>query len=85
MTLQSLKSPPRWPQPLTEELSDREAEHRLTSLETTAEHHEKRLDDHNQRMTFLEKSIMTIAAVLYVSLQDKFPVLAGIIKSLVTP
>lgn len=85
MTRQYLQSQRRWLQPIPEELTDREAEHRFTSLEQTTEHHEKRLDDHHQRMSYLEKAIMTIAGGLYVALQDKFPHIAQIIKALVMP
>ena len=83
MTRQSLKSQRPWLQPLPSELTDREAEHRLTHLETTAAIHGDRLDDHHQRMSYLEKAIMTIAGGLYVALQDKFPAIAALIKGLI--
>ena len=77
------KSQRPWLQPLPSELTDREAEHRFTHLETTTEQHGIRLDDHHQRMSYLEKAIMTIAGGLYVALQDKFPAIAALIKGLI--
>jgi hypothetical protein len=85
MTRQFSQSRRPWLQPIPVEMTDREAEHRFTSLEQTTDLHGKRLDDHHQRMSYLEKAIMTIAGGLYVALQDKFPAIAHLIKMVLIP
>lgn len=62
-----------------------ETEHRLTKLEVRQESHdqiEDRLEAISKRMALHEKAILGILGLLQVVLQDKYPALAAIIKSL---
>ncbi len=62
-----------------------ETEHRLTKLEVRQETHaeiEDRLEAISKRMALHEKAILGILGLLQVVLQDKYPALAAIIKSL---
>lgn len=62
-----------------------ETEHRLTKLEVRQESHdqiEERLEAISKRMALHEKAILGILGLLQVVLQDKYPALAAIIKSL---
>lgn len=59
-----------------------ELENRLTKAEIRGETQEKRLDATERRLSLQEKAILAIAAVLQIILQDKYPALANIIKSL---
>ena len=55
-----------------------EVESRLTKLEI-------RSDSHGQKLSLHEKAILGIASTLYVIAQDKFPLLASIIRGLLIP
>ena len=66
-----------------------ELEHRLTtlhgdvkSLEEENDEHRERHDKLSRRMSLLEKAIVGILMVLQVLLQDKWPVLAALLKEL---
>lgn len=55
-----------------------EVEHRLTKLETQGSAHQAKLTLH-------EKAILAIASALYVVAQEKFPMIAGVIRGMLIP
>ncbi len=57
-------------------------ENRLTRSEIRTEQYGEKIAAHDKRLSLLEKAILGIAAVLQVILQDKYPALAAILKSL---
>ena len=59
-----------------------ELENRLTRSEIRNELHGEKIASHDKRLSLLEKAILGIAAILQVMLQDKYPALAAILKSL---
>ena len=68
-----------------------ELEHRVTKAESLVERlaeihdelredHERVAESHTAKLSLHEKAILGIAGVLYILAQDKFPMIAAIIK-----
>lgn len=69
-------TPPHWKGwPLTSqpEHSTKELENRLTHLEINSE-------EHTQKLSLHERAILGILGALYVLAQDRFPVIAEVIR-----
>lgn len=62
---------------------ERRVTHTEASVERLREIHDELREDHerhSEKLSLHEKAILAIAGVLYIMAQDKFPVLAAIIK-----
>ncbi len=63
-----------------------EIERRLTTIEILQQerlaHNEERWGRVEKRMSLLEKTVLAIAAGLQILLQDKYPLLASILKGM---
>ena len=73
-----------WPQPSADPM---QTEHRLTRLEVVTDEHGRNHDEHfetsvahRDRLNLHERLILTLAGILSILLQDKFPKLAALIK-----
>lgn len=76
-------SPQPWPQHSTE------IEHRLTVVETVLDHEtearetqDAKLQSQDRRLNLHEKAILGIIAVLQILMQERYPKLAELLKSL---
>ena len=67
-------SPSRSPQPS----HSTEVENRLTKLEIST-------STHGQKLSLHEKAILGLASAVYVVAQEKFPIVAGIIRGMLIP
>jgi len=87
--------PPRWP-PQSQPLHSVEIEHRLTIVESDLEHvaesHEEKHEELEakhaaltKRMSLHEKATLVLAGAVQVLAQEKYPALARIIRSILTP
>jgi hypothetical protein len=87
--------PPHWP-PQSQPLHSVEIEHRLTivenDLENVVERHEEKHEAHEEkyealtkRMSLHEKATLVLAGAVQILAQDKYPALAKIIRSVLTP
>ncbi len=68
---------------------DMETRERVTRLEVISEHHTdqhkshyKTHTKHNQRLSLVEKAILALAGSVYILAQDRFPVIAKLLKGL---
>lgn len=57
-------------------------EHRLTEVKTEADGHAKMLAEHAERLKLHERAILGLCGILYIVFQDKFQLVAQIIKGL---
>jgi len=87
--------PPRWP-PQYPPLHSVEIEHRLTivenDLENVVERHEEKHEELEEkheaitkRMSLHEKATLVLAGAVQVLAQEKYPYLAKLIRSVLTP
>jgi hypothetical protein len=76
-------NPPSRPTWAHTEHSTKELENRLTTLEVNSEDHGETIDDHSERLTLHERAIIGILGALYIMAQDKFPVIADLLRGLV--
>lgn len=66
-----------------------ETRERVTRLEVISEHHTDQLGSHcethakhDQRLSLVEKAILALAGSVYILAQDRFPVIAKLLKGL---
>lgn len=74
-----------WHRTLKEEHSPIEIENRFTTLELSANSHEKRIDVHQVRLNLHERCLLGILGALYVLAQDRFPQIGALIRGLIAP
>lgn len=87
------RSPPSaqsWRHDTTEGHSPLEIEHRFTVLETVVSDHSEQHDGHREtqskhdrRLSLVEKAILVLAMSVYIMAQDRFPVIADLIKGVI--
>ncbi len=68
---------------------DIETRERVTRLEVISEHHTDQHGSHfethakhDQRLSLVEKAILALAGAVYILAQDRFPVIAKLLKGL---
>lgn len=69
---------------------DMETRERVTRLEVISEHHTDQHGSHfethakhDQRLSLVEKAILALAGAVYILAQDRFPMVAKLLKGLI--
>ena len=60
-----------------------ETRERVTRLEVISDHTSRRIARHDQRLSLVEKAVLALAGAVYILAQDRFPMVARLLKGLI--